>query len=386
MKKRVISLMLAAALAFTFTACGEKKESSKSDSGQEETSETASEEITALELAGMDLSEYVTLGDYKDLKVTLDGDYAEDEEALNAYIDNMLTATYEKDETQDTVKKDSIVNIDYLGKKDGVAFDGGAAQDVNIDVAGNKEAGSDGGYIDGFSSGLVGAKVGDVIDCDVTFPENYGNAELAGQAVVFTFTVNYICKEVKYTHEDLTDEYVSEKFGKDTVSDFKDYALDKLKSDNESAKKSDKQSKVLETIRDNCKVNKIPDDILEERIEEYKAQFEGSITDGKSLEEAIKEQYGIDMDEFDKRCRETVQANLETEFLFLAIAQKENLTVKTDEFESYVTNMLALTGDTNKADFYAHYGSTAEKGKAYLQRIYLCNQTLNWCVDNASEQ
>jgi trigger factor len=102
MKKRMISLLLVAAMAFSAAACGGKsadKDSSKSESGQEEAA--ASKELSATDVAGMDVTQYVELGDYKDLEVKLEGDYAEDEDALNAYIDDMLTASYEKDDTYD---------------------------------------------------------------------------------------------------------------------------------------------------------------------------------------------------------------------------------------------------------------------------------------------
>lgn len=76
------------------------------------------------------------------------------------------------------------------------------------------------GYIDGFTDGLKGASVGDVIDCDVTFPDDYGNTDLAGKAVVFTFTVNSIQKEM--TIDDVDDAFAKEQFQVDTVDEMYD--------------------------------------------------------------------------------------------------------------------------------------------------------------------
>lgn len=85
------------------------------------------------------------------------------------------------------VKDGDTVNIDYTGYKDGEAFDGGSTNGAGADL----EIGS-GTYIDGFESGLIGKKVGDTVDLDLTFPENYGAEDLAGADVTFTVTINGI--------------------------------------------------------------------------------------------------------------------------------------------------------------------------------------------------
>lgn len=85
------------------------------------------------------------------------------------------------------VQDGDVVNIDYTGYKDGEAFDGGSTNGAGADL----EIGS-GTYIDGFESGLIGKKVGDTVDLDLTFPENYGASDLAGADVTFTVTINGI--------------------------------------------------------------------------------------------------------------------------------------------------------------------------------------------------
>ena len=103
-----------------------------------------------------------------------------------------------------TAKLGDLVNIDYEGKLDGVAFSGGTATNQTIEV-------NDGtNYIDGFCTGVVGHKVGEPFDVEVTFPTDYGSASLAGQKVIFTMKLNAI-----YSTE-LTDE-IAKKQGYDTV-------------------------------------------------------------------------------------------------------------------------------------------------------------------------
>ncbi|MFW5646225.1 MAG: FKBP-type peptidyl-prolyl cis-trans isomerase [Acetivibrio ethanolgignens] len=107
-------------------------------------------------------------------------------------LDKCITlGTYsgiEKEAVGDTVKEGDTVNIDFVGKKDGEAFEGGTG---NSDLM----IGS-GQFIPGFEEGLIGVKIGDTVDLDLTFPEEYpNNPELAGQAVVFTVTVNSIVED-----------------------------------------------------------------------------------------------------------------------------------------------------------------------------------------------
>ena len=83
------------------------------------------------------------------------------------------------------VQDGDTVNIDYTGYKDGEPFDGGSTNGAGADLV----IGS-GTYIDGFESGLIGQKVGDTVDLNLTFPENYGAEDLAGADVVFTVTIN----------------------------------------------------------------------------------------------------------------------------------------------------------------------------------------------------
>jgi len=138
------------------------------------------------------IEDYVTLGEYKGLAVTAPAvKVNEEEKALVAHeLYNQYITKDNYGITDGTVKNGDYVNIDYEGKKDGVAFAGGTAQNQQLGIGTNA-------FIPGFEAGLVGVKAGQTVDLNLTFPEVYSNAELAGQAVVFTVTVNYIYPEFK---------------------------------------------------------------------------------------------------------------------------------------------------------------------------------------------
>ncbi|MBR3807283.1 MAG: FKBP-type peptidyl-prolyl cis-trans isomerase, partial [Lachnospiraceae bacterium] len=159
----------------SLAACGEEK---TTESSTELATFTPSVEIVKVEGDTLDLSalpveEYVTLGEYKGLtlNVTPKAEVADEtvESTLMDYYyqHGSYYLTAEDFLTEGTVAETDIVLIDYEGKKDGVAFEGGTAADAVLGIG-------SGSFIDGFESGLVGVKVGETVDLNLKFPENYG--------------------------------------------------------------------------------------------------------------------------------------------------------------------------------------------------------------------
>lgn len=153
--------------------------------------------------AKLDSSSYVTLEniDFSTLAPTVLEGVAYDI-ALQVYGG---IATFPKMENPTRpAQSGDCVNINYVGKLDGVAFAGGTASNVPLFISDYKN-----GYIPGFTDGIIGHSVGETFDVNVTFPENYGDAALAGKAVVFTMTLNSIYDLT------LTDQKVEEYKGND---------------------------------------------------------------------------------------------------------------------------------------------------------------------------
>lgn len=141
-------------------------------------------------LYNVDLSKYIDLGEYKGIPVDVNSDTVADykESIISSDIEN--NDLY-KNVTEGVVADGDTVNINYVGKKDGVAFEGGTASGAELEIGSNT-------FIDGFESGLIGVNIGDTVDLNLTFPTNYSNSpELAGQAVVFNVTVNYVIAPLK---------------------------------------------------------------------------------------------------------------------------------------------------------------------------------------------
>ncbi len=324
MKKRVLALLLCVSTAISMTGCGSKGESVEATEAVENTEST--EEVPAVPLAQYDLkgSDYVTLCDYSAIPVTISGDYDVTDQDVLDYVEKIFTQGgpfYTADPDKTTVEEGDIVNVDYVGKLDGEAFSGGTAEDQNIDVSNNSSA-SGSGFIDGFTDGLIGASVGDVIDSNVTFPDEYpNNPDLAGKEVVFTFTVNSIQKEV--TMDTMDDEFASEQFGVDSVDGVYKQVRQYLESSAESTHKNDIYSALEDYLLENCTVD-MPADYRSDVIEAIRANFIDRYCSGdESQMETVLSSYGYTEESIEQEWSDSVESSIKLELIVKAIAEKK---------------------------------------------------------------
>ena len=387
--KRTIAILLCGSMMLSMVACGKSQTVEKKTKKEAETTASADElgeaNVKDFEYKALD---YVTLGDYKDLEVTVTGDYEPSEDGLRDYVNNTMIAgaenAYYEDESLTEVQEDSIVNVDYTGYKDGEAFAGGAATDVLLDIAGNCTPGG-GSYIEGFTSGLVGAKVGETVDCDVTFPEDYGNADLAGAAVVFRFKVNYICAAANY--DGLTDDYVSKVFGYDTVEEFLGTAEEAYKADLEEQHNYDIRSAVIKQVTENATVDSYPEDVVAARTDDYirllMKQFGvKTVAELNAAWAADATMSGATVEEYRSYVESRVRNNLNTEMVFLAICEQEGIELSDADYKEYIKEYMSADG-VSEDDLALNYGSTVEVGSLYIHKLALANQGVKVCVDSA---
>ncbi|MCR4610659.1 MAG: FKBP-type peptidyl-prolyl cis-trans isomerase, partial [Lachnospiraceae bacterium] len=332
--------------------------------------------------------DYVTLGQYEGVAVELNkADYEVTDENLYSKMQELcgLNIVYEADPNKDVVTKDCVVNVDYVGKLNGEAFQGGSASNVWIDVAKNADAEKGTKYIDGFSNGVVGARVGTSAEYNVTFPENYGSANLAGKEVTFEFTINSIAKDAK---REFTDEYVQQNSSYASVDALKAEAKTQLETELAQKKTSDTTQKVTEAVLANCKVNSLPEAAVNARIDEYMKYYEqryASAESGKTFEQVIQSNYGMSLDEFKQQVRSEFEEEFKTQLVFEAIAADQKMTVDEDGFNKFVNEMVSKNGFNSTDTLYQYYGSgDAKSGEKYLRTNYLCNKALEYCVSKAS--
>lgn len=382
MKKKAVALLLCVSMMMTLNACG--KTNKDNTQGTETVAETETEVIPSSADITYDAGDYVSLGDYMNMEVTLDKDYQVTDDMVKNYVNNNVIANYpyyvESDKT--VVENGDVANIDYEGLLDGEAFDGGTAQDYDLEIG-------SGSFIDGFEDGLIGAEVGKETDLNLTFPEDYGNSDLARKEVVFKVTVNAIKEKQDITYDTLTDEYVtylSDKLGAsyETVNDLTSDIRTYLEEQANSSRTQAIRSAVIAKLPEVCTVNALPDGLLDARMQEYLKKFEDTYCKDTTLEDYLSSTYNTTVDDFKTQVQSEIETELDTQLILEAIAAVENIEFDEDGFNSYVSSLLSSYGYDSEDALYENYAQTAEDGKAYLQTIYLCNKALDRVIENTN--
>ena len=261
---------------------------------------------------------------------------------MESQINSTLTAHATPEQIKDRAVEDGdTVNIDYEGKIDGETFEGGTASGASLTI------GSD-SFIDGFEDGLIGVKPGEKKTLNLKFPDDYKtNPDLAGKAVVFEVTVNYI--EGDDIVPELTDDFVKGLSITDvsTVDEYRAYVKSQLQTNKESEAESSKQKELLQQAVDNAEIKEIP----EELVTEYSAQYT-----------SYYQQYAF-------------HASAETPFV-LAIAKAE----KIDPDALYDEKVAQYAKQSGYSDV-----ATLEKdySQKYLRQVIINEEVLNVLEENA---
>lgn len=390
MKKRMIALLLCMTTVFAMTGCGNGSQKGTEAATESSVQETYNGPSSAQ--MDIDLSKQVTkLADYKGIDVTITGDYDVTDEQVNERTLALLNYRGVKGAEvtdRDTVQDGDLVLVDYTGYHNNEAFDGGSATDVMIDVSNNCEATQQTGYIDGFSDGLIGAKVGEETSSDVKFPDEYSNnPDLAGEMTTFKFKVKGIYKAL--TLDDLTDAQVKENFSDaqiETKEDLIKNVRAMMESQASSSKSQDTVNKVQTYMLDNSEVT-IPDEYLEARLAEYQAQYtRDNVGDTQTLEEYLQAN-NTTLADMQKTWKTSLEKQIKLEFIFDRIAELEGLEIDQGKYEQFIDYIISSGNSelSTEASIYDYYGNgNKEDGKKNLKRLYLTNDALSFVVENAN--
>lgn len=305
MKKRVLAVLLATMLSVSMVACS---------NGDKDYSDVK-------------WSKYVTLVDYKNISAKPEKMPEVKDEDVEKEIQAILASKGTMQEVKGRpVQNGDTVNIDYEGKKDGVAFEGGTAKAQDLTIG-------SGQFIPGFEEGLVGANLGQTLDLNLTFPKEYHNKELAGAKVVFTVKVNAI-KETKKA--ELNDEFVkSVSQTSKTVDEFRKEIKTKLTEAQEAQAKNVALSNAWQNIIENSQVEKYPKGYVAAKEKEGRDHYEKLAKENKqSLEDYLKSNYNMTVKEFDKNIKTSTEQNVKQTAVLRALCEKEGITVTDKEYKS----------------------------------------------------
>ena len=292
MKKKSIYFLTVVMTALLLSACGdnasEKTESSVAVDTEETGSAEAGQEADAgaqaewTALKDMDVESHVTLSEYMGIPVTLQNPSVSEED-VDAYIETTLRSLggTEAAIMDRAVEEGDVVNINYVGTIDGVAFNGGTD---DSEEGTDLEVGA-GGFVPGFEEGIIGAIPGEIVDVDVTFPEDY-HEELAGKEAVFAITVNGIAPS------ELTDElvpFLNEELS--TIEEYRQFVYDSLMKDRQSEfddyYDNMVQEAMVSALLEECTYTDVP----QELVERYYSNIVNNLT-------MTAQMYGMDLETY----------------------------------------------------------------------------------------
>lgn len=376
MKKRLVIGLAVTLVMGVLSGCGSDKEGVGNNSAQNSTEsgveatqgqvgEAASDRVNVSELK---VEDYVTLGEYKNLAVTV----AAKETITDAQVEAEALAIYQNYATKENggvtdraVATGDTVIIDYVGKKDGVAFDGGTDEGADLTIG-------SGQFIDGFEDGLIGVKPGETVDLNLTFPENYGSTELAGAKVVFTVTVHYILPT------EMKDEVVAgfgiEEF--QNVKELKDYCRLGLEEEAQYYYQQNLEGELMAVLMENSTFAELP----EAMVAQYEETIKGNI-------ESTAAMYGVDgatfvyyfynVSDYDAFVNENANYSGRSMLAAQAIAEKEGLIPKEEEVNERLEKLALDNGWESLDQLLSQYD------KEELKENLVYEDVMAYLIENA---
>lgn len=319
---------------------------------------------------GYNVSEYVTLGQYEGIEVS-EADLEIDEEMLLAEIEYEMSPYKTKQSiTGRSTDYYDIVNIDYVGKIDGV-------QQANATAQGHDLTIGSGEFIEGFEEGLVGHNIGETVTLNLQFPDEYHDAQVAGKDVVFEVKINSISAEVM---PDFTDEFIASVTQHATYDAYEQAMRQQMRDE---ALMFAAWSRVLE----NCEIVAFPETLIQEYVDDILEEYEGyAAMSGITLEELLTTQLGTTEEEFINTIHSWAEEELGPVLVAEAIAKAMNVTISNEEYAAglaqYLTDMGYEDAEQFKEDN-SGVGIEEHFGKDELRRYMLEDKVLALIAEKA---
>lgn len=290
----------------------------------------------------------VTLGKYMGVTVTKVDTTVTDEE-VEAELENQRNTNARTVTVTDRpVKEGDTAVIDFEGFVDGVAFAGGKGENHPLEIGSHT-------FIDTFEDQLVGKNVGDELDVNVTFPEQYQAAELAGKPAVFKVKINEIkAKELP----ELDDEFAQDVAGVDTLAEYKEEVKKNLTEKKEAEARKTKEDEAIQKIIDKSKMD-IPEAMIQTQCETMVNEFAQRIAQsGLSMDQYLQFS-GMTVDQLMEQVRPEAESRIKSSLVLEQIAKDENIEVTDADIDAEIEKMAAAYG--MEADKLKEYMGDAEK-------------------------
>ena len=272
----------------------------------------------------------VTLGDYKGVEVEKTPVEVSEEEVDKEVDKERENNSRTIDVDDRAVEKGDMIKLNFEGFVDGTPFEGGKAEDYSLTIG-------SGSFIPGFEDQLIGAKIGEEVEVNVTFPEEYHAAELKGKPAVFKCTVNEI--KVKELPE-ADDEFAKDVSEFDTLAEYKDDIRAKLLEKKTADAKREKQNKTVAKAVENATME-IPEAMITEQVRRMADDFARRLqSQGLSMDQYMQFT-GLTMDALAQQMRPEALKRIQNSLVLEAIAKAENIEVSDEKVNEEIEKMAA---------------------------------------------
>lgn len=310
----------------------------------------------------------VKLGKYKGIKLEKADVTVTDEEVAEE-LDKVKEQNARLVAADDKAVEDGDqTTIDFEGFVDGVAFEGGKGEDYPLTIGSHS-------FIDTFEEQLIGKKVGEEVEVNVTFPENYQAKELAGKPAMFKVTI----KEIKVKeYPELDDDFAQDVSEFDTLDEYKEDIKKNLTEKKEKEAEAEKESKVIEAIVNDAEMD-IPEKMVEAQAEQMLEEFAQNIAmQGISFEQYLQFT-GATVDQMKEQVKPQAQARVESSLVLEAVVKAENIEATEEEVEEEIKEMAGrynMEADKLK-------GLLTDSDKENLKKDICARKAAKFVVDEA---
>ena len=279
----------------------------------------------------------VELGDYKKLGVKKEAVKVSKKEVKET-IDRILKNFAEKKKVEREAKNGDEVIIDFLGKKDGVAFDGGKAEKFPLEL-GSKS------FIPGFEEGLIGKKAGDELSLDLEFPKDYHAKDLAGAKVVFEVKIHEVRENVE---PEINEEFLSKLGDFKTKEEFEKQIEEDLKTQKQAEADEKFKDKLVKKLAEVSKVP-VPEILLEDQKRSIEMDMQQNLMySGLSLEDYL-ERMGKTREEWlEKDVKEAAEMRVKSGLALAELSKVEKVKSDTKELDARITQLKEQYGNSKE--------------------------------------
>ena len=295
--------------------------------------------------------DYVTLGDYKGLAVTVESYGVTDDMIEDAVQDGIESGVDEYDlyevDKESTVQSGDNVNVDYVGTVNGEEVEGFSTEGNGEDIL----VGS-GYFIEDFEEQLIGTKPGDELEVTVAFPDDYGLEELDGQEAVFQVTVNYI-KKIPEVTDDLISKITDGEIT--TIDGYREFQRDQLAEYNDQDLETQINDEIMTQLYNICEIKEYPQELVDystKSVKNYYIEMAGNF--GMSFEELMG-YFGDGSDNFEETIHDDVINELQQEMILKAISEQEDLALTDEEYSEGVQKFAEQYGLESAEEFETYY-------------------------------